>query len=463
VTKTPSFTAATDNCSSLKWVIMTGVLCNSELNFFHNNDVSMISYPNDEDIAIPDFWSSFSVVESLFKDEKISPYSVDVLNEEWSDDEPLDGSNHSSSPVAPPFCVERRRDSRLILQLPTNIALQILGFLSAKDLAHLEQVCKKLVPVSTENALWKELYMKRWKLLELGLLLSESHRPTTPKNALSYERNSSISSMCAYDDVDSDSGQDEWAWIYSLLQQNERWKDIYRVRYSAEQWRIGTLKMFNGCWGFISQVPEDGNENGNSAIDSSYGGENYTALDIFFHRKDICPDGAWYEDWWLQDTPGVSRSQKCGYWDTFLYGRKVRYKQRAAYAQGRRPQACQISFLDQDRPAREFNLNEIISNGLTAYSVPNIPNGMSVNGQGSGTLPRNRLENGRTISMGEAGIHNGSPISGQKIRHHGSSSPKGRIISYLPTGDNGLYTAKRSSNYAQGQPSHSSYSFMRRR
>jgi len=76
---------------------------------------------------------------------------------------------------------------------------------------------------------------------------------------------------------------------------------------------------------------------------------NGETLDIFFHRKDIAPEGDWYEDWWLKDTPGVSRSQKCGYWDTFLCGRVVRYKQRAAYAQGRRPQACNISFVGEER------------------------------------------------------------------------------------------------------------------
>jgi len=151
------------------------------------------------------------------------------------------------------------------------------------------------------------------------------------------------------------------------------------------------------------------------------------------------------------------------------------------------PKLVKSVFLDQDRPAREFNINEIMTNGLSNYpnipAMPNISNGMSVNGQNGNMQMRNRIENGR---MGDVGMHNGgSPIPGQKIRHHGNggyntgggngysnggsstSSSKGRVISYIPAGgdNNGLYSvSKRSpSNYSQGQPNHSTYSFMRRR
>jgi hypothetical protein len=206
-----------------------------------------------------------------------------------------------------------------LLLLPSTTLLRIFSFLSGSDLGHLEQVCKRrLAYLANDDGLWKDLYLRRYKLLDVteGALL-----PPTPVDP-------------ALGDEDSES--DEWAWIYSLLQQNERWKDIFKTRHSAEQWRIGSLKMFNGCWGFISQTPNPGQL-------------PEQTLDIFFHRKDIAPDGEWYEDWWLKDTPGVSRSQKCGYWDTFLCGRIVRYKQRAAYAQGRRPQACNISFVGEER------------------------------------------------------------------------------------------------------------------
>lgn len=236
----------------------------------------------------------------------------------------LTGSNNSTtllstSPykMSPPTV---ENNDSLLLQLPSTTLLRILGYLSPRDLGVLHQVCKKRFScLACDDGLWKELYLSRWKLLDISE--SQIGSVATAGNGSS---------------GDEESESDEWAWIYSLLQQNERWKDIFKTRYSAERWRIGTLKMFNGCWGFISQQPAEGSS-------------SEQTLDIFFHRKDIAPDGDWYEDWWLKDTPGVSRSQKCGYWDTFLCGRVVRYKQRAAYAQGRRPQACNISFVGEDR------------------------------------------------------------------------------------------------------------------
>jgi len=223
----------------------------------------------------------------------------------------------------------------LLLQVSTDTLLKILSYLSGKDLGLLHQVCKKRFSyLACDDSLWKELYLRRWKLLDvpqdsLSLVAAAAHSSSSSSSSNSSNNNNN-------NDSDDESDSDEWAWIYSLLQQNERWKDIFKTRYSAERWRIGSLKMFNGCWGFISQQPSDGTP-------------AEQTLDIFFHRKDIAPDGDWYEDWWLKDTPGVSRSQKCGYWDTFLCGRVVRYKQRAAYAQGRRPQACNISFVGEDR------------------------------------------------------------------------------------------------------------------
>jgi len=209
-----------------------------------------------------------------------------------------------------------------LLILPSTILQHIFSYLSGRDLGHLEQVCRRrLSYFANDDELWKDLYLRRYKLLDLG---GEAPPP--------------VSSAGTSDRDDEGSESDEWAWIYSLLHQKERWKDIHKTRFLAEQWRIGSLKMFNGCWGFISQTP-----NGPACQSSEQ------MLDIFFHRKDIAPDGEWYEDWWLKDTPGVSRSQKCSYWDTFLCGRIVRYKQRAAYAQGRRPQACNISFVGEER------------------------------------------------------------------------------------------------------------------
>lgn len=215
--------------------------------------------------------------------------------------------------------IDEANETSGLLLLPSTTLLRIFSYLSGSDLGHLEQVCKRrMAYLANDDGLWKDLYLRRYKLLESaeGAML-----PPTPVDPTI---------------GDEDSESDEWAWIYSLLQQNERWKDIFKTRFSAEQWRIGSLKMFNGCWGFISQTPNPGQL-------------PEQTLDIFFHRKDIAPDGEWYEDWWLKDTPGVSRSQKCGYWDTFLCGRIVRYKQRAAYAQGRRPQACNISFVGEER------------------------------------------------------------------------------------------------------------------
>jgi len=225
-----------------------------------------------------------------------------------------------------------------LLQLASTTLLRLFGYLSAGDLGQLEQVCKRrLSYLANDDGLWKDLYLRRYKLLELT---SDAESQTGSNGNTTHHKTGGAkaesSSRDGEDEEGSDSSSDEWAWIYSLLQQNERWKDIFRTRYSAEQWRIGSLKMFNGCWGFISQTPAPGQL-------------PEQTLDIFFHRKDIAPDGEWYEDWWLKDTPGVSRSQKCGYWDTFLCGRIVRYKQRAAYAQGRRPQACNISFVGEER------------------------------------------------------------------------------------------------------------------
>jgi hypothetical protein len=214
--------------------------------------------------------------------------------------------------------IDEANETSGLLLLPSTTLLRIFSYLSGSDLGHLEQVCKRrMAYLANDDGLWKDLYLRRYKLLESA----EGAIPPTPVDPTI---------------GDEDSESDEWAWIYSLLQQNERWKDIFKTRFSAEQWRIGSLKMFNGCWGFISQTPNPGQL-------------PEQTLDIFFHRKDIAPDGEWYEDWWLKDTPGVSRSQKCGYWDTFLCGRIVRYKQRAAYAQGRRPQACNISFVGEER------------------------------------------------------------------------------------------------------------------
>lgn len=227
----------------------------------------------------------------------------------------------------------------LLLALPNEHLLRIMGYLAGRDLVNLQQVGKKrLAVLSTDNGLWKELYLKRWKLE----IPSETAAPVTTTTRNHGKSNGNRRNNNNNNDNDDKGGDesDEWAWIHSLLQQNERWKDIYQSRHSAERWRIGTLKMFNGCWGFISQHAPD-----NSAVPLANG----ETLDIFFHRKDIAPEGDWYEDWWLKDTPGVSRSQKCGYWDTFLCGRVVRYKQRAAYAQGRRPQACNISFVGEER------------------------------------------------------------------------------------------------------------------
>lgn len=219
----------------------------------------------------------------------------------------------------------------LLLALPNDHLLKILSYLSGRDLSNLQMVGKKrLAILSTDNSLWKDLYMRRWTPSPSGQSAPQQQHSGGGK------KGSAPNSPAGGRDEDSG---DEWAWIQSLLQQNERWKDIFQSRHSAERWRIGTLKMFNGCWGFISQ----------HAPDSSAPLPNGETLDIFFHRKDIAPEGDWYEDWWLKDTPGVSRSQKCGYWDTFLCGRVVRYKQRAAYAQGRRPQACNISFVGDER------------------------------------------------------------------------------------------------------------------
>ncbi|KAL6077622.1 F-box only protein 11 [Balamuthia mandrillaris] len=270
--------------------------------------------------------------------------------------------------------------SSLLLQLPSHILLKILGYLGAKELAHVECVCKgRLQALASDNSLWKALYLSKWKLFELTaeeVAASRSQQSSSPSSrsprarengavgkTMSYAAkvaaasNSNVQSAAEEkelvadasaaassdeDDEKRDTRQEEWAWIHSFLQQNEKWKEIYRTRYQANKWRIGTLKMFNGCWGFISQQWDNS---------SPSNGQN---LDIFFHRKDIDPEGDWFEDWWLKDTPGVSRSQKCGYWDTFLCGRMVRYKQRAAFAQGRRPQACNITFLTEgkDLPSR---------------------------------------------------------------------------------------------------------------
>jgi len=328
--------------------------------------------------------------------------------------------------------------------------------------------------------------MSRWKLLEYSLVNSEAPKAKDIGNQYN-------------DDYEgSDSGQDEWAWIYSLLQQNERWKDIYKVRSAAEQWRIGTLKMFNGCWGFISQTPEDASE-------LSSADPTYTTLDIFFHRKDICPEGAYYEDWWLQDTPGVSRSQKCGYWDTFLYGRKVRYKQRAAYAQGRRPQACQISFLEQQTmpqdslKQREFltdvslNPNLMIGNPAANFGQgPHVlHNSNLISGMGNVHLGQHQTQN---MMIGRGMMNNNRMINeamnnnylGNKMTRPGAGmtnnyAMKGRghtsSVQYSsPIGD-GIYGVSMkhnrggySSGYnathgssAQSSPNHTAYSSFARR
>jgi len=267
--------------------------------------------------------------------------------------------------------------------LSTNFLIRIFSYLSPRDLVGLQLLStttKRLGDLAGDDRLWKDLYLKRWRLLETDAVGSLS-KPSREKTASpTFSSVTSKSQPQPQDDDEDDSG-DEWAWICSLLQQNNRWKDIYRTRYSADRWRVGTLKMFNGCWGFISQTPDPYSYTPNStatgatntsnaiapgsprvgggsgpgaatgAMPSGAPGEE-TPLDIFFHRKDIAADGDWYEDWWLKDTPGVSRSQKCGYWDTFLCGRVVRYKQRAAYAQGRRPQACCISFVGDERRER---------------------------------------------------------------------------------------------------------------
>jgi len=255
------------------------------------------------------------------------------------------GAGQRSSALTTTNSKKSMIDTSFILQLPTSTLLLIFGFLSGKDLAALQQVCKnRLSELATDDGLWKELYLKRWKLLELPQGAAVVQQPPKPK--INHNNRGAKDDGDAVDNDESSDSSDEWAWITSLLQQNERWKDIFQTRHSAERWRIGTLKMFNGCWGFISQ--HENAPSGSNSNNTTSSGEK--ALDIFFHRKDIAPEGDWYEDWWLKDTPGVRRSQKCGYWDTFLCGRMVRYKQRAAYAQGRRPQACNISFVsDGDR------------------------------------------------------------------------------------------------------------------
>jgi hypothetical protein len=271
--------------------------------------------------------------------------------------------------------------------MPTNFLIRIFSYLSPRDLMMLQSLShstKRLADIASDDRLWKDLYLKRWRLLETDAVGTLAKPTSREKNSASPTFSSVASNSKSQSqpvDEDEDDSGDEWAWICSLLQQNNRWRDIYRTRYSADRWRVGTLKMFNGCWGFISQTPDPysytpaaGATNvvvntiapgsprvgggsvpgaGGAAAAANMGGSaEETPLDIFFHRKDIAADGDWYEDWWLKDTPGVSRSQKCGYWDTFLCGRVVRYKQRAAYAQGRRPQACCISFVGDERRER---------------------------------------------------------------------------------------------------------------
>eukprot|EP00005_Dracoamoeba_jomungandri_P005072 CAMPEP_0174258204 /NCGR_PEP_ID=MMETSP0439-20130205/7244_1 /TAXON_ID=0 /ORGANISM="Stereomyxa ramosa, Strain Chinc5" /LENGTH=551 /DNA_ID=CAMNT_0015341627 /DNA_START=65 /DNA_END=1720 /DNA_ORIENTATION=+ len=262
------------------------------------------------------FWSSYSVVESLFSDElqnlRLTKDQKKRLEQDSESDDRL--YTHDNICCTTDLTDHLENEGSLLLELPSNILLLIFAKLNARDLINLELVCKsRLSVLARDDGLWKEIYLKRWKLLE------NIH----PKEPEVEEKETNVWAKREKREEEDREAQnsDEWAWIYSLLQQNERWKDIFQIRYSAERWRVGTLKMFNGCWGFISQ---QNLSNCSSLADQP--------LDIFFHRKDIDPEGDWFEDWWLKDTPGVSRSQKCGYWDTFLCGRVVRYKQRAAYA-----------------------------------------------------------------------------------------------------------------------------------
>lgn len=202
--------------------------------------------------------------------------------------------------------------------LPPEVQHRILHHLSAGDLSRLRQASKHGISELAEStAIWKELFYQNWIVVDAypneGVeVINDTEESYPPRCVISNETGQALilSSQVAEDEAN-----------------HVHWKEIYRATWEREQWQKGILKMFNGCWGFIS-------------IDQAT-----SDSDIFFHRKDIEPKGQYMDEWWIQDTGSVSRSQKCSYWDNFLCGRRVRYRQRSAYAAGKRPQACSVSFI----------------------------------------------------------------------------------------------------------------------
>jgi hypothetical protein len=118
--------------------------------------------------------------------------------------------------------------------LSVNFLIRIFSYLGARDLVVLQALSgstKRISEVAGDDRLWKDLYLKRWRLLETDAVgsLAKPSREKASSPTFSSVASKSQQQQQQMDDDDDDSG-DEWAWICSLLQQNNRWKDIYRTR-----------------------------------------------------------------------------------------------------------------------------------------------------------------------------------------------------------------------------------------
>ena len=81
------------------------------------------------------------------------------------------------------------------LTFQTEVILQVFRHCSAEDLAQASQVCKEWHRFTSDDQVWKEIYLRNWKKMDTNLALDMQPRTKSSWKEMYIER-SVIENLC---------------------------------------------------------------------------------------------------------------------------------------------------------------------------------------------------------------------------------------------------------------------------